>query len=161
MLKYVGRPCAYCGTTMTSRGSSGDFPTRDHFVPKKLGGRKVVAACCDCNRAKSALLPGQFYDQCVAVSKGAAYFAKKQWGWFRIKAARVVQHHSRESIFNGELDRSGHRHHEYVSFKWTVVDLLGLRSISDLSNEEQRIVATARGKKSPRQAAEEILSARG
>jgi hypothetical protein len=35
-------------------------PTRDHIVPHRLGGRKTVVVCYDCNNRKGGLLPGEW-----------------------------------------------------------------------------------------------------
>ena len=49
--------CAYCSAVMTSEPGGPTEATRDHVVPKSLGGadgsRNLVAACFSCNLVKA------------------------------------------------------------------------------------------------------------
>lgn len=53
------KTCAYCGVTMRQE-SEQLRPTKDHVVPKRLGGRKKVAACNACNHAKGGMTPAEW-----------------------------------------------------------------------------------------------------
>lgn len=50
---YVGKPCAYCGNPMAGESF---HPTRDHAIPKSLGGTlakwNCVICCFACNNEK-------------------------------------------------------------------------------------------------------------
>ena len=52
--------CAYCGVRTCKwsacKGAEppGDASSRDHVIPKKLGGRLLIPACVTCNRAKGS-----------------------------------------------------------------------------------------------------------
>jgi 5-methylcytosine-specific restriction endonuclease McrA len=54
-LRVFKHKCAYCGSVWSHR---------DHFVPRKLGGKyvlgNVVPACAKCNLTKNATPPDQF-----------------------------------------------------------------------------------------------------
>lgn len=56
VLRQVGRQCAYCGRHMRLE-EPGLHPTRDHTVPRSMGGTVTVWACFDCNNIKGCMTP--------------------------------------------------------------------------------------------------------
>lgn len=53
-----GDPCGYCRRTMV-RGTE-TSPTRDHYLPRSLGGTAIVMACYACNQQKGDMLPTEW-----------------------------------------------------------------------------------------------------
>ncbi len=51
-----GLPCVYCKAPMTGRAPKRSAPTRDHIVPRRLKGRRVVMCCYRCNLDKGPLV---------------------------------------------------------------------------------------------------------
>lgn len=49
--KPVGEPCHWCGREMTYADPL-LAPTRDHVIPRSVGGRSKVWACFGCNQLK-------------------------------------------------------------------------------------------------------------
>lgn len=59
--------CYWCGSPLQWKGeckfgapNDDYFPTKDHVVPRALGGTKVVWCCYACNQIKGNLEPWQF-----------------------------------------------------------------------------------------------------
>lgn len=57
--------CSYCGRPFRTRhcnppGGGAGRPTKDHVIPKTLGGRHWVWACFSCNQDKAALTPWEW-----------------------------------------------------------------------------------------------------
>jgi len=55
MAKIYKTRCWYCGTILTPKNW-----TRDHVVPRILGGWHTVEACADCNTLKADLMLEEF-----------------------------------------------------------------------------------------------------
>jgi 5-methylcytosine-specific restriction endonuclease McrA len=72
--RYIGKPCPYCGVTMTRReGYLADTaPSRDHLIPICRGGLRVtenmIVCCRGCNEDKGKLTAEEY----AAVRAGEA-----------------------------------------------------------------------------------------
>lgn len=53
---HHGKPCPYCKRQMNLRDVRLE-PTRDHVIPKSLGGRAIVICCRQCNNIKGDMMP--------------------------------------------------------------------------------------------------------
>lgn len=64
--------CPYCLRTLEQRFTQGrpvsTFPTRDHVVPKSLGGRITIICCVRCNNQKGDMMPDEWLD-CIQVTR--------------------------------------------------------------------------------------------
>jgi len=60
-----GLPCIYCSAPMTGFKCQPLAPTRDHIVPRRLKGRRVVMCCYRCNHDKGALLLHSWHKRLV------------------------------------------------------------------------------------------------
>lgn len=60
VLRQVGRTCTYCMREMNLGSDSGLHPTRDHIVPRSMGGTVTVWCCADCNNIKGCMTPEQW-----------------------------------------------------------------------------------------------------
>lgn len=61
--KQRGR-CHYCKRSMNFGGGGPSHVTRDHVVPRALGGKdagNLVAACVTCNQQKGCMSAGDFW----------------------------------------------------------------------------------------------------
>ena len=59
-----GRParCRYCDRILEPSGcGSRTAATRDHFMPKALGGRHTVWCCAECNHKKDLMHPEEWF----------------------------------------------------------------------------------------------------
>jgi hypothetical protein len=86
MSKPLGR-CTYCLRDLTSPHSRcGTAATRDHVMPKCVGGTRKVPCCQACNSLKGDIHPGVW-----------RWFTEKNPGWWRIfKTNREVIEACRE-----------------------------------------------------------------
>jgi hypothetical protein len=53
-----GSHCHWCDRIMVVGTST--HPTRDHYMPRSVGGRKIVMACTTCNNIKGDMLPHEW-----------------------------------------------------------------------------------------------------
>lgn len=157
--RALGKPCAYCGTAMTTRGSAGDFPTRDHVIPKSKGGKRsgTVWCCSDCNCAKASLLPAEFYELCLALCRGMVHFAKKRWGWYELKAKAVVSRHTMQSMIELQHGALSSRSASYSTFRTWTLSIIAEKGgrVDKLTAEEERCIDPTNGK--PPECAERII----
>jgi HNH endonuclease/C-terminal duplication domain of Friend of PRMT1 len=56
--------CAYCGIYSSAL-------TRDHIIPRSLGGRQIVRACSECNQSKRNLFVKQWFERLHALADGS------------------------------------------------------------------------------------------
>lgn len=72
---YEGTACAYCPRTMTrSTFDSHLWPSRDHAIPREIGGRlepcNRVVCCRGCNHAKGNRTLEEFWEDLMAKPPG-------------------------------------------------------------------------------------------
>jgi hypothetical protein len=72
LLRFLGKPCPWCGHPMSRGVNTPRAPTRDHRIPQARGGsdaiENIVICCATCNNEKGHLLPDEF----MAVRTGQA-----------------------------------------------------------------------------------------
>jgi 5-methylcytosine-specific restriction endonuclease McrA len=72
--RYIGKPCPYCGVTMTRRSGhlANTAPSRDHLIPFSRGGlnvtENIIVCCRGCNEDKGKLTAEEY----AAVRAGLA-----------------------------------------------------------------------------------------
>ena len=58
---FHNKPCPYCGHQMQVHYPNPHHhrccPTRDHIIPRSLGGRRTVVVCMGCNNLKVDMHP--------------------------------------------------------------------------------------------------------
>lgn len=70
--------CVYCDRPTRHDGPVGLRPSKDHIVPKVLGGHmphNLVVACLDCNRIKGARTPAEMRE----AARTAIRMAERWW----------------------------------------------------------------------------------
>lgn len=81
--------CAYCGTALTLA-----TVTLDHIYPQQHGGpdivENLVAACGDCNHAKAALHPDEWFRRRPEAAMAFVLLADQVSRSYRVSAARLV-----------------------------------------------------------------------
>lgn len=58
----VGSPCPYCGRVMDWRGFGPESVSREHVIPRSVGGTIVIIACQGCNNEKGAMSPFEWIE---------------------------------------------------------------------------------------------------
>jgi hypothetical protein len=74
---HHGKPCPYCKRQMNLQDAR-LTPTRDHAVPKSMGGRSIVICCWQCNNIKANMMPDVW----------AAYMLAHPGWWMASKGER-------------------------------------------------------------------------
>lgn len=61
MTRKIKATCAYCGRALLHESARSVLArTRDHVVPKHLGGQRTVECCYACNQMKGDMTPEQW-----------------------------------------------------------------------------------------------------
>lgn len=76
-------PCFYCGVKLRRSGPA--MRTRDHVVPKSIGGYKTVESCVKCNSAKSDMSLEAFRIKCG----GIEFWSERQERLARMETAWI------------------------------------------------------------------------